>query len=171
MKNYLLLLITFFFIGCAPTTPTGTVITFDDEKSNAIRAHYENYENNNVEGLQSLWSPDLELYANSTESIGVAEISEFVNAHHENFENIELAWGDDEDDIDVWVETATYENGFTVTQTWFNWLATGKNSGESYNQPFHILFVWDENDKIGMEFHYGVDQLEKEIAAASASEE
>ena len=52
MKNYLLL-ITFLFIGCAPT---GTVITFDDEKSNAIRAHYQNYEANNVEGLQALWS-------------------------------------------------------------------------------------------------------------------
>ena len=166
MKNYLLLLITFLFIGCAPT---GTVITFDDEKSNAIRAHYENYENNNIEGLQSLWSPDLELYANSTEAIGVAEISEFVNAHHENFENIELAWGDDEDDIDVWVETTTYENGFTVTQTWFNWLATGKISGKSYNQPFHISFVWDENGRIAQEHHFGVDQLENEIAAASAS--
>ena len=171
MKYYLLLLITFLFIGCAPTTPTGTVITFDDEKSNAIRAHYENYENNNVEGLQSLWSPDLELYANSTESIGVAEISEFVNAHHENFEDIELAWGDDEDDIDVWVETTTYENGFTVTQTWFNWLATGKISGKSYNQPFHISFVWDENGRIAQEYHFGVDQLENEITAASASEE
>jgi len=33
------------------------------------------------------------------------------------------------------------------------------------------LFVWDENDKIGMEFHYGVDQLENEISAASVSEE
>ena len=165
MKNYLLL-ITFLFIGCAPT---GTVITFDDEKSNAIRVHYENYENNNIEGLQSLWSPDLKLYANSTESIGVAEISEFVNAHHENFEDIELAWGDDEDDIDVWVETTTYENGFTVTQTWFNWLATGKISGKSYNQPFHISFVWDENGRIAQEHHFGVDQLENEIAAASAS--
>ena len=47
MKNYLLL-ITFLFIGCAPT---GTIITFDDEKSNAIRAHYQNYEANNDPSL------------------------------------------------------------------------------------------------------------------------
>jgi hypothetical protein len=78
MKNYILLFFAALFIGCAPT---GTVITFDDEKSNAIRAHYQNYEANNVEGLQALWSSELELYANSTEAIGVAEISDFVNAH------------------------------------------------------------------------------------------
>ena len=160
MKNYLLLLITFLFIGCAPT---GTVITFDDEKSNAIRAHYQNYEANNVEGLQALWSSELELYANSTEAIGVAEISDFVNAHHENFSDIKLTWGEEDDGIDVWVETASYDNGFTVTQTWFNWVATGKNSGDSYNVPFHITFVWDENGKIAQEYHFGVDQLEKEV--------
>jgi len=33
------------------------------------------------------------------------------------------------------------------------------------------LFVWDDNGKIGMEFHYGVNQLEKEMATASVSEE
>ena len=168
MKNYLLLLITFLFIGCAPT---GTIITFDDEKSNAIRDHYQNYEANNVEGLQALWSSELELYANSTEAIGVAEISDFVNAHHENFSDIKLTWGEEDDGIDVWVETASYDNGFTVTQTWFNWVATGKNSGDSYNVPFHITFVWDENGKIAQEYHFGVDQLEKEMAAVSASEE
>ena len=146
-------------------------ITFDDEKSNAIRAHYQNYEANNVEGLQALWSSELELYPNSTEAIGVAEISDFVNAHHENFSDIKLTWGEEDDGIDVWVETASYDNGFTVTQTWFNWVATGKNSGDSYNVPFHITFVWDENGKIAQEYHFGVDQLEKEMAAASDSEE
>ena len=58
-----------------------------------------------------------------------------------------------------------------MTQTWFNWVATGKNSGDSYNVPFHITFVWDENGKISQEYHFGVDQLEKEMAAALDSEE
>ena len=139
--------------------------------SGTAGAHYQNYEANNVEGLQALWSSELELYPNSTDAIGVAEISDFVNAHHENFSDIKLTWGEEDDGIDVWVETASYDNGFTVTQTWFNWVATGKNSGDSYNVPFHITFVWDENGKIAQEYHFGVDQLEKEMAAASASEE
>ena len=65
MKNLILIFIAAVFIGCSST---GVQVTFDDEKSNAIRAHYQNYLNNNVEALQSLWSPDLNIYINSTEA-------------------------------------------------------------------------------------------------------
>ena len=40
MKNYILLFFAALLIGC---TSTGVQVTFDDEKSNAIRAHYQNY--------------------------------------------------------------------------------------------------------------------------------
>ena len=52
MKNYLLLFFTALFIGC---TSTGVQVTFDDDKSNAIRAHYQNYLDQNMDGLKSLW--------------------------------------------------------------------------------------------------------------------
>ena len=54
--------------GCSNN---GVFVTFDDEKSNLIRAHYQNYLNNDIEGLKSLWSPDLKIYMNSVEAAGV----------------------------------------------------------------------------------------------------
>ena len=45
MKKYIIILITILTVGC---TSTGVQVTFDDEKSNAIRAHIQNYCNNNV---------------------------------------------------------------------------------------------------------------------------
>ena len=45
MKKIILIFITVLFIGC-DTAPVGVQVTFDDEKSNAIRAHYQNYLNN-----------------------------------------------------------------------------------------------------------------------------
>ena len=67
MKNILFMLIALFAISC---TNTGVNVTFDDEKSNAIREHYQNYLNNDVAALQSLWSPDLKIYMNSIEASG-----------------------------------------------------------------------------------------------------
>ena len=58
MRNSLFILIAFFAISC---TNNGVMVTFDDEKSNAIRAHYQNYLNNDIDGLKSLWSPDLKI--------------------------------------------------------------------------------------------------------------
>ena len=40
MKNFILLFITVFFVGCAST---GVQVTFDDEKSNTIREHLQYY--------------------------------------------------------------------------------------------------------------------------------
>ena len=34
-------------------------LTFEDEKSNAIRGHYEHYLNNDTDGLKELWAEDL----------------------------------------------------------------------------------------------------------------
>ncbi|MEC8175901.1 MAG: hypothetical protein VX042_02485, partial [Bacteroidota bacterium] len=67
MKNYILLFFAALFIGC---TSTGVQVTFDDEKSNAIQSHFQNYLNNDMDGLKSLWSPDLKVYANSPDPIG-----------------------------------------------------------------------------------------------------
>ena len=52
MKKIILIFLTTLFVGC-DKAPIGVQVSFDDEKSNAIRAHYQNYLNNNVEALQS----------------------------------------------------------------------------------------------------------------------
>ena len=64
MKKLLLLLFVGFSMSCSNND---VVVTFDDENSNAIRAHFQNYLNNDMEGLKELWSPDIKIYLNSTE--------------------------------------------------------------------------------------------------------
>ena len=44
MKNILFLILMIVITGCSNN---GVVVTFDDEKSNLIRAHYQNYLNKN----------------------------------------------------------------------------------------------------------------------------
>ena len=53
MKKIFLLILIVTLTSC---TNTGVTVTFDDEKSNAIRTHYENYLNNDMDGLKSLWA-------------------------------------------------------------------------------------------------------------------
>ena len=67
MRNLLLFLFALVAYSCS--SPTNNVVTtFDDEKSNAIREHYQNYLKNDVAALQSLWSPDLKIYLNSVDA-------------------------------------------------------------------------------------------------------
>ena len=147
MKKIILIFLTALFIGC-DTAPSGIQVTFDDEKSNAIRAHYQNYLNNDVEALQSLWSPDLNIYINSTEAAGVEDISTAITAQHMVFENIKMSFGEDGgEDLGVWVQTINYpaNNGYessTHTQTWFTWSGTSKISGNEVVTPVFIGFQW-----------------------------
>ena len=56
MKKLLLLLITITAVSCNQSNVT--VVEFEDEKSNAIRGHYEHYLNNDIDGLKELWADD-----------------------------------------------------------------------------------------------------------------
>ena len=176
MKKILFILIASFAISC---TNNGVTVTFDDEKSNAIRAHYQNYLNNDIDGLKSLWSPDLKIYMNSPDASGVDEISSLITAQHENFDNISMTFQDDEggEDLGVWVQTITYpaNNGYpetTMTQTWFTWNATGKSSGNTLEVPAHIGFEWADG-KIAKEWHNfdpSAMMAEFELAASQSEE-
>ena len=149
-------------------------MTFDDEKSNAIRSHYQNYLKNDVPALQSLWSPDLKIYMNSVEASTVTDISDLITVQHEVFENISMSFNYDEgsDDLGVWVQTINYPamNGnpaATITQTWFNWSATGKSSGNTITIPVHISFEWADG-KIVREWHnFDTTAMMAEIELAS----
>ena len=94
--------ITSLFIGCAPS---GVQVTFDDDKSNAIRAHFQNYLNNDMDGLKSLWSSDLQVFANSTESVTLDELVVLLQAQHATFDPITMSWGNGDEDLGQWVET------------------------------------------------------------------
>ena len=177
MKKIFLLILIVTLTSC---TNTGVIVTFDDEKSNAIRTNYENYLNNDMDGLKSLWASDLEVFLNSTEAISTDELVVLLQAQHATFDPITMSWGQNEqEDIGQWVETTTYPAGpandaVTVTQTWFNWNATSKLTGETINLPAHISFLWNEDGKIAQEFHnYDTGEMTaaiEAVQAASASE-
>ena len=177
MKKIFLLILIVTLTSC---TNTGVIVTFDDEKSNAIRTHYENYLNNDMDGLKSLWASDLEVFLTSTEAISTDELVVLLQAQHATFDPITMSWGQNEqEDIGQWVETTTYPAGpandaVTVTQTWFNWNATSKLTGETINLPAHISFLWNEDGKIAQEFHnYDTGEMTaaiEAVQAASASE-
>ena len=173
MKKIFLLTLIVTLTSC---TDTGVTVTFDDEKSNAIRTHYENYLNNDMDGLKSLWASDLEVFLNSTEAISTDELVVLLQAQHATFDPITMSWGQNEqEDIGQWVETTTYPAGpandaVTVTQTWFNWNATSKLTGETINLPAHISFLWNEDGKIAQEFHnYDTGEMTAAIEAAQAA--
>ena len=178
MRILLFILFSIFTISCS-NNQNGVIVTFDDEKSNAIRAHYQNYLKNNIEGLKSLWSPDLRIYMNSVDPSGVDEISELITTQHENFDNISLSFQDEgaTEDLGVWAQTIVYPpmNGnaeMTITQTWFNWSATGKASGNTIEIPVHISFEWSDG-KIVREWHnFDTTEMmaELELAASQSSE-
>ena len=76
------------------------------------------------------------------------------------------------DDLGVWVQTINYPamNGnpaATITQTWFNWSATGKSSGNTITIPVHISFEWADG-KIVREWHnFDTTAMMAEIELAS----
>ena len=49
MKKYIIIFISILTVGC---TSTGVQVTFDDEKSNLIRSHFQNYLANDMDGLK-----------------------------------------------------------------------------------------------------------------------
>jgi len=113
---------------------------------------------------------------NSTEAISTDELVVLLQAQHATFDPITMSWGQNEqEDIGQWVETTTYPAGpandaVTVTQTWFNWNATSKLTGESINLPAHISFLWNEDGKIAQEFHnYDTGEMTAAIEAAQAA--
>ena len=63
MKKLLLLLIIAITCtgSCIDNSVKVTVVEFEDEKSNAIRGHYEHYLNNDTDGLKELWAEDAEI--------------------------------------------------------------------------------------------------------------
>ena len=169
-KTTLLLFTIFLFASCSQ----GVQVTFDDESSNAIRSHFQNYLNNDMEGLKELWSPDLKVYLNSKQAIGVEELVTMLEAQHAGFDPITMSFGEEGgQDLGVWVQTITYPAlgeypSSTLTQSWFDWNATGKVTGKTIVLPAHIGFKWGEDGKIIEEWHnYDTQEMMAELALSA----
>ena len=62
-------------------TTSDATLTFEDEQTNAIRAHFEDYANANLEGMMARWSDELTVLTNDG-SVGLGEVKEVVPLHH-----------------------------------------------------------------------------------------
>ena len=87
MKKLLLLLIIITSVSCNQTNVT--IVEFEDEKSNAIRGHYQHYLNNDIEGLKKLWADDdkIVLWLGSVEQSPLSELIGLIGAQHTAFYN------------------------------------------------------------------------------------
>ena len=103
------IILSIFTVAIIFSCSQGVQVTFDDDNSNAIRAHFQNYLNNDMDGLKSLWSPDLKVYLNSKTPIGVDELVSMLEAQHAGFNPITMSFGEEGgEDLGVWVQTITY---------------------------------------------------------------
>ena len=151
MKKILLLFTIMTILGC--NQPNVTIVEFEDERSNAIRGHFQHYLNNDIDGLNELWADEdkIILWLGSVDQSPLSELTGLINTQHMAFENIQLL-NIQGLDAPIYVETKTYESGQTWTNTWFRWSATGKTSGNLIEIPVHISFRWD-NREIVEEVH------------------
>ena len=151
MKKILLLFTIMTILGC--NQPNVTIVEFEDERSNAIRGHFQHYLNNDIDGLNELWADEdkIILWLGSVDQSPLSELTGLINTQHMAFENIQLL-NIQGLDAPIYVETKTYESGQTWTNTWFRWSATGKTSGNLIEIPVHISFRWD-NEEIVEEVH------------------
>jgi len=174
MKKYFIIFISIFLVGC---TSTGVGVTFDDEKSNLIRSHFQNYLANDMDGLKSLWSSDLKVYPNSTEAVTLDELVGMLEAQHATFSPITMTFGDGDSEANAFIETTNYPDtsvseASTWTQSWFTWNATSKLTGETISTPGHISFKWGDDGKISEEYHfYDTTAMVAAIEAAAAAQE
>ena len=89
MKQITVILISLMVLGC---TNNGVVVNFDDDKSSAVRQHFQHYLNNDMDGLKSLWSPELPVFLNSNEAISLDDLVVLLGAQHDSFSS-EMQWG------------------------------------------------------------------------------
>ena len=64
-KLILIIFAALLFSGCTQ----GLQVTFDDDNSNAIRGHFQNYLNNDMDGLKELWSPSSKCWTHGKKSL------------------------------------------------------------------------------------------------------
>ena len=152
MKNFILLFITFLFIGCAST---GVQVTFDDEKSNTIRDHIQYYVDGDIDSMMSIIADDAEIYINSNESVSAGEVRSIHELEHSIFEDISTSWSQEEGGVDIgaWIESTNYpagpaNNPVSVTQVWFTWNGKSVKTGETLSIPVHVAYAWNDNGQV-----------------------
>ena len=147
----------------------GVSVSFDDSKSQSILEVYGSYMDNDMAAIESLYTVDAVVFANSTDSIPIQENMKNLAMHHELFDDINLSWGEGE--RTAFVQTSSYPT-LDVTLAWLVWSGTGKASGKTYNVPTHVVYFWGEDGKIASSSLFNdsasfVEEMEAVAAVAS----
>ena len=144
MKKTLLSILSIAFIF---SCEQGMTVQFDDAKSQAILDAYGSYMSNDMQAIENIYSAEAYVFANSVDSITLKENMKGLSMHHDLFKDINLSWGDGENQRTAFVQTSTYDPG-DITLAWFTWKGTGKASGNTYEVPTHIVYFWGDDNKI-----------------------
>ena len=143
------------------------IVTFEDDKTNEIKAHFEDYASGNIDGMLSRWSDDLSILTNEG-VVGLKEVKELLPLHHTLFSEINFTYPDSEEK-GFYAETTDYPDGTTWTKTWYKWHAVGNFTNNEVSSLGMIGFRWD-NGKIVEEHHFEDSSVfEAELNAYQAS--
>ena len=143
MKKIILIFTIFLMIGCAPT---GVQVTFDDEKSTAIKAAYEGYLANDYSWAETLYSPDIAVHINNVEAIDLDANIAGLASHHELFSNISMSHPSGGD---AFVQTTNYNDDTGIwSNAWFIWKGTGKVTGNTIEVPCHVAYQWNDEGQV-----------------------
>lgn len=142
-KIMLIMFATSMFVSCEQAI----TVQFDDSKSQTILNAYDWYMSNDMKSIEEIYSQDAYVFANSVDSITIKENMKGLSMHHELFKDINLTWGDGDNQRTAFVQTSTYSPG-DITLAWFTWKGTGKASGKTYEVPTHIVYFWGDDNKI-----------------------
>ena len=164
MKNLILISIAALFIGC---TSTGVQVTFDDEKSNAIKAAYDGYLANDYSWAETLYSPDIAVHINNVEAIDLDANVAGLASHHELFSDISMSHPSGGN---AFIQTTNYNDDTGIwSNAWFIWKGTGKVTGVTIEVPCHVAYQWNDEGQITQTWLFS-DQapLLAEVNAAQA---
>lgn len=157
-----------FAVSCS--NPNATLVTFDDENTVAIRAHIQNYLENDVASMTERWSEDLVVKGSTLDgAVDLAVAQSAISLHHVLFSDISITAPDSDEDF--YAETTTYkDSGETWTKIWFSWNGTGNFTGNTVSNMNMIGFRWADG-KIAEEHHFSDGAaFAAEVAAFEASQ-
>lgn len=153
MKQFIFTIIaSMVLVGCSNSNTS--TISFDDEKTMAVRQHFQDYLNKDVDAMASRWSADLTVTGSTIDgAVGLEEAKGVIGLQHMLFSDITMT--NPEQDGDFYAETTYYaDSGETWTKTWYSWNATGKFTGNKVSDMSMSGFRW-EDGKIVEEIHFG----------------
>ena len=155
MKPLLTILAIWALTSCSETPQS--VIKTDDNLTANIKLILEKYEKNDLD-VSGYYADSVICKLNNTTFTGYHNLKSGLQAQHDVlYDNIKID--------DLYIHTNYFVDGEKWTRAWFNWIATGKTTGNDYVNRVHFDYKW-ENGKIVEFLAYFPEKGEAEEIAA-----